>query len=410
MNWIYFLIVLLFFSTSLFCEIKITPVVQSSLLGGQYFFENESTSFGGNVNIFASPVINFSPRTALLPMVTLTYRGTKDVQELVGGGTLTQEYIDIGPFTLKFVHKFSDTVKIKAKAGYKIEYLKETKDEDWQKGLFDYNKITFGLESEKTFPDLFLTIRTGIDYYTMRYPNYKSLISEEEYETSLDTTTYKEISENAGEDVLDYNAGEVLIEGTYGVSENVSVGVLYNIVMKNFVDQHIVEETGKFKSDLRNDNSHLIGFSLFCNFERAMLSLSESVKLYNSNQNSYDTAFTKFTPDFYNYIENSFSPSVVFYIGQQPYMKLNLFLDISYRKYLERLAQNSSGNYTSDKIWQTTNTAGINFSYPLANILKGLSAKLSTNYSSVSSNMKYEKFYRYNYTVFNYFLGVEWEY
>ena len=62
-------------------ELKITPVANISLLGGQYFLEGETDSFTGNANIFFSPVINFSEKTALLPIYQGIYSGTKDVKE-----------------------------------------------------------------------------------------------------------------------------------------------------------------------------------------------------------------------------------------------------------------------------------------------------------------------------------------
>lgn len=104
----------------LLSDVKVTPVANISLLGGQYFLEGDSDSFAGNANIFLVPVINFSEATALLPIYQGIYSNTKDVRELIGGGTLTREVLD-NSLTLKFTHKFSDTFKGKIKAGYKLE-------------------------------------------------------------------------------------------------------------------------------------------------------------------------------------------------------------------------------------------------------------------------------------------------
>ena len=390
-------------------EVRLIPVADVSVLGGQYFLEGESASLGGNVSAFVVPTINFSPKTALLPMLNFNYRGTKDVEELVGGGTLTQQSLDIGPLSLKLVHKFDDTMKGKLRLGYKVQYLKETEDEKWGEGLFDYGRTTLGFEFEKMLKKV--NLKLGFDYYTMRYPNYSSLISESGFETSIDTTTYTEISENAGENVLDYNAVGFSIEGNKGLNEKLSVKASYGFSRRGFADQSIVNENGSFKDELRKDNAHNFDLGLTLNTGRTSINLIDTIQLYSSNQNSYDAGRTKYIPDFYSFFQNGFSPVLSVYLGKaKPYKKLSLFLDVSYRSYSERLSQDSEGNYRDEKIHQNINTVGLGFVYPLERLSKGLSFRVNTNYRTCSSNMKYEENYRYNYYTFNYFAGVEFEY
>ncbi|MFH2069894.1 MAG: hypothetical protein ABIJ11_01610 [Elusimicrobiota bacterium] len=394
--------------SELSAEIKIVPVGNLQLTGGQAFLKNEATSFGSNLNIFFAPVINFSANTALLPMYSGVYRGTKDVQELVGGGTLTREYLD-NSLSLKFVNRFSENLKGKIRGGYKIEYLKETKDEEWTKGLFDYNKTIVGLEVEKIFPDATVNLRAGYDYYKMAYPNYATLISKNQYQTSIDTTTYKEVSANAGVNVLDYDTHEIFIEAVKGFSDSFTGKFLYDLSLKNFADQHLIDEAGAFSTTLRKDTIHLVGFTLQTSAHRAVLSVADSIQYYTSNQNSYDAGRTQFIPNFYNFVQNSVAPSVLFYLGRkQPYGRLNFWWEITHRKYQDRIAQKDDGTYTAEKIYQATNTLGFALSYPLG-IMKGLSARVSANYRDASSNMKYEKYYKYNYYITNYFAGIEWE-
>jgi hypothetical protein len=394
-----------------FSETRVVPVANISVLGGQYFLKGQNTSFGGNVDLFYTPVINFSPEKAFLPMFSLTYRGTKDVQELVGGGTLTQEYMDIGPLTLKYILKTSETFKVKVKAGYKIEYLKETKDEQWQKGLFDYNKALGGMEIEKTYPDTEWNMRIGVDAYSMKYPNYASLISNQNYQAGIDTTTYKELSNNAGTNVLDNNTNEVFVEFSHAFSDTLTGKALYDIALKNFGDQKIVNKDGTFATDLRNDTVHFLTFGITGRTERTIISLTDSVQLNASNQNSYDASLTQFIPNFYNFFQNGITPSLTFNLGEtEPYSTISLYWDVALRQYSDRFVQAADGTYnTSEKINQVTSTQGLVLSLPLSGISKGLSFRVSGNYRSASSNMKYEKFYLYNYSVTTYFTGITWE-
>jgi len=401
--------ILVFLAVTIYAETKIIPIGSLELLGGQYMLKSDLTTVGGNFNLSFSPVISFNSKLALLPMFFTTYRGTKDVQELVGGGTLVQEYLDIGPLSLKFLYKLNQTTKLKTKVGYKIEYLKETVDEKWQKGLFDYNKTNFGLELEKSLKNKIYNLRISFDYNTIVYPNYASLITQ--FQTSLDTTTYTELSENAGKNVLDNNSYDIGLELTQKISSTLNLKTFYNLGIKNFVDQKIISETGKFTSDLRKDAVHLLTLDLRLNTLNTTVSLSDNVQYYTSNQNSYDAGRTQYIPKFYDFIQNSISPSLVVFIGEiEPRPKFMLYYELSFRKYIERLAQDSSGNYTNDKIYQNINTLGLTISYPLNNLFSKLSIKFNTNYRVVSSNMKYEKYYKYNYYVLNYFLGIVLEY
>ncbi len=396
--------VVVFFGKNLFSlDVKITPIADITVGGGQYFYSG-SASNGASGDIYFSPVMNFSQDTALLPIYSGSYRGTKDVRELVGGGTLTQETQDHS-ITLRYITKFTDSFRFRIRGGYKIEYVKETKDETWGKGLFDYTRPSFGVEGEKNIGDK-SSLKVGMDYYQMKYPNYKSLISNTDYQTSLDTTTYTELSTNAGENVLDNNNLVLSISYTRYPSENYFWRVGLDATGKNFPEQHVVGENGFFEETLRKDsNITLSGLVSFGN-ERIRTSISDSIQLYNSNQNSYDASGAKFISSYYSYTENVFAPTLSLNLGEfKPYSVVSFYVELAHRFYNSRPAQTITGEYLSENIYQATQTAGVSFKYP---ILKNLSAKLSGSYRVSFSNMKYENNYKYNYDVFTYFAGLNW--
>ncbi|MFC2048667.1 hypothetical protein ACFLR5_00425, partial [Elusimicrobiota bacterium] len=72
-------------------EFKISNVSNIFIAGGQHFLNNDPSTFGGNLSVYYSPVMNFSETNALVPVFNIDYRGTQDVEELVGGGTLTRQ-------------------------------------------------------------------------------------------------------------------------------------------------------------------------------------------------------------------------------------------------------------------------------------------------------------------------------
>src|SRR6185503_9073135 len=100
---------------------------------------------------------------------------------------------------LKEVYSPRDSFKIKATGGVRAEFLRETKDETWGNGLFDYRKYTGGLETEFDFSKKAGT-RFAYDYYMLTFPNYQSL------ESSQDPTLSREL---VGKDIL--NSGNHLL-------------------------------------------------------------------------------------------------------------------------------------------------------------------------------------------------------
>lgn len=385
-------------------EIKITPVASVTLGGGQYFYSGAASN-GASADVYLCPVVNFSRDTALLPMYFGTYRGTKDVRELVGGGTLTQETQDHA-LTLRFITRLSDNWRLRSRGGYKAEYVKETADESWGAGLFDHRRALLGVEGE-TAIEGGGSARFGVDYYTLAYPNYQSLVTKSEFETSLDTTTYTELSTNAGTNPLD-NAN-VAVSASYSgkLAGDSGYKISADIIAKNFADQNVVTADGSFSSAARGDLSASLGARLSAVFPRARVVLSDTIENYSSNQNSFDAGAAKFISGHYNYIGNTFSPSVSFLLGEfEPFSALSIFAEFAGRYYSSRPAQSAAGTYTSDNMYQAAQTAGISFTYP---VYKGFSAKMSSSYRTSYSNNLFEGNYKYNYDVFSYFMGINWD-
>lgn len=383
---------------------KITPVASLTASGGQYFLDSDPSSFAGNSSIYVAPVFSFSEKSSLVPVFSINYRGTQDVDELVGGGTLTRETADYGT-TIKYVMPLSE-MKLKTRLSWRQSLVNETKDEDWGDGLFDYSMLLGGVEVGYALLDH--DFSTGIDYYNLTFGNYSSLISQDEFETSLDTTTYSELSENAGEDVLDYSNIGFAIGAEKEYSENLKASYSYRLDLKNYKDQTIVEDDGSFSSDKRSDTVNTLRAGVKYRVKRISLNLSNTTKIYSSNQNSFDANAAKYIDDFYSYLSTEFTPGIVFYLGNiNSPSRLSLWWAMEFRGYTGRLAQNAEGDYKDDEVDQSDNGFGMSYSYPL---MKDFYVTAYANMRTVASNMKYEANYKYNYTVSNYFMGVNWRY
>ena len=383
----------IFFSSSLF-SVHTTLMLSSNLSGGGYAFNNEATSYGGKLALNIVPAVKWK-ENILIHMYSFEYSGVKDVKELVGGGTLVQQYIT-NMLYIKPVFKLSKTIKLKPKVAFTSQLIKETQDEEWTKGLFDYYKTSLSLETEIAFTKISkLTIIPSI--YTVNFYNYKTLASqktEEDYGKELTSV---------GKDILNFAALEISVD--YKMNEFINLN-LYT-AQKNFIDQFVITETGEYSSDKRKDNFGF--FNINFNYPvkpfgkiTIISTLSLQYAINNSNQNHYDVERTKYIDNYYGYNEVSVAPQCKFGFNTLP-MNLDITYNISLRQYVDRLVQDQQGNYNNEKINALTQYVSLVLSFPIVENVNGF---LQQNYFVSSSNMKYEQVYRYNYNAYNILAGV----
>ena len=393
------------------------PYLAVQFNGGQYFFQAEQGNLSGNLNVLASMVIKhekLGPKWAIVPVVSSQYQGTKQVTDLVGGGTLFQERM-AHSLAVRGVCQLSPEWKLKPGLGYKWELLKETRDESWGNGLFDYRRPGFSLEGEYTYKYPF-TFTIGYDFYHIGFVNFTSLES-----IIKDSQGDSMARELAGSSVLDSNNHALVFGGTLqGPWRSYAEGNLVT-TLRLFPDQHVVAETGDFKNSTRNDLSNQLSLAL-----RIPREISQSWKVvggfrlaagYNtSNQNSYDAQRLKFLKDYYD------STSIRAGVDLNLYHKLpagrsggkeerplefGFSATLGRANYNGRLAQTSSGLYLGRRIYQNEAVLSIGLSYPIAPHFRWTS---QFGYGRQTSNQDFERLYRYNFTTTNYRIGFNYEY
>jgi hypothetical protein len=391
-----------------------TPVVNASLAGGQYFFQGQRGSLGGNAALTAAALIKLDDDWKLLPMYSGAYRGTKGVDEGVGAGTLFQQGMD-HTVSVTGIRKLRDsTWRVKPSAGYKREFLKETRDEAWGHGLFDYEKISAGLELENLYKEPF-TWRGGLDFYRLRFPNYESL----ESNSGVDPFGDPLGRELASKHVLDTYNWQASVSGSrpwpYEDPKVVLQGS-YSFLYKDFLDQRIVEATGQFANVGRRDLQQAVGGSVarpipvrvFGGDGRLDLSMGLNFSYNRSNQNSFDATFAKFIDDAYSYWTVGAGPGASLSWGDK---KAPTWTSASLRwtrqTYLGRLVQDEVGVYGSAKQHHDRYAFALAYGYPIA---PKLTLTFRTNILWAASNNKYQKNYSYAYRAMNYLIGVAYEY
>ncbi len=389
---------ILILTTKSYSEVKINPSLSLFVYGGKYYLDDKASSMDINADVVLSPVLNFSETSSLYPTYIGYYKGVQDLQELAGGDVLVRERMGHS-FSLKYVY-LKDFNYIKPRVSYSLNYINETKDESWGKGLFDYKSFSAGIEFEQERPNA--TYKEFFDFFEVSYPNYASLLSEAQ--TVIDTTTYSELSQNAGKDVL--NSRNFRGGFSYTIfPQDLNFTSMLAFTYRNYYDQSIVNEVGGFKSEKRKDLLTELGFTVEKIDKKVYFSIGFDLNWLKSNQNSYDASRTKYIDDYYSYLSFVINPKIQINLKK----KGSFSYSFAYNRlnYLGRLAQNVDGDYLSSKIYQNFYINTFSAKYE---VKKNLFIKGSYSYQVVDSNMKWEAGYRYNYKSSNFILGLGWEF
>lgn len=381
-------------------QVQWTPVAKLELLGGQFFFEGERTSFSGNGNWLLTPGIKFSENFLLVPTVTGKYRRVREVKELIGGGFLTREELE-NTAIVKGIYAAGENWKMKLKGSFKNQLLVESKDEKLGKGLFDNNKLGFGWEMERT-GTILKSFRFSFDPYGVRFLRYKTLASGSQFGSEI----------KSGENTLDFNGYDSTLALEMKLSEKALLSGMFLGSYRLFTEQKVITTSGLFTDKNRKDFSGQLNLGGSYRLPdsaklklQSLAGLEFSVSFLDSNQNNYDATRTRFNQDFYDYLEFHLSPRMV----GRVFGKLDwaLVYDFTRRNYTQRVVQKTDGTYGTDKINLNTHTFSYSFKYPLPYRLSLIAQGV---YRRSTSNMKFERTYRYSYTAQHYFLGISWEY
>lgn len=395
------LFVTYFVSSGLIAEVKIIPVVDFQLLSGQCFYNGKPSNLSSNLSFNITPAIKFSDKLSIIPGITTSYKATKQTEDLAGGGTLFQDVLD-NTVSARFLYKPLECFKTKLLSSYKLQNRRETEDEKFGRGLFDYNKFSNGFEIEYLFLKNYF-VRLGADYYTLRLPNYKSLESQQKADLSR---------ELAGDNVLNTKN----LAPNFGFSAkpilDIKLDINYIYTNRNYTAQMIVLKTGLLSNDKRKDTIHIGSLSLLAPVLKQekckiIIAYDNIFTMNDSNQNHYAARKTQFIENYYDYTSNYYGPVVTFLLGTKPYA-ITLSYGFEKKQYKNRPVQDKNGTYDfTRKIRSETQTGTISFIYPISTNFK---LKISTTYLSTQSNMQYEELFKYGYNFANYLLGFRYEY
>lgn len=377
------------------------PVVNAQLLGGQYYYKGSESSFGGLASLSVSPYTKVNDHWSVVPLYSGYYQGTKQVTDLIGGGTLFQDSQNHA-FSSKVIRSWENGIKAKAIGGYAIEWLRETKDESWTKGLYDNRRLSGGTELEWSWAkDQF--VRIAYDYYKIHFPNYQSLESQQ--------TTTGLGRELAQPNVLDNGNHALSLAGQWMLPWHGLLEVSVSDTFRHYGDQHLTVASGDLSSDVRNDS--ILMFSTQGTWPvaeiakiRLFSTLGYSWTHLMSDQNHYDASKTFFNPNYYAYITHSLQNRWTALVGEKPWT-LNLSWSLARQSYSDRLVQDNEGTYGTDTTHVDSATVGLGVGYPIA---EGFKLNATAYWGWSDSNNTNSKVYQYHYDTAAYLFGFSYAY
>jgi len=379
----------------------VKPVVNAQLLGGQYYYNGADNAFGAVASLSAAPYMKFNDQWSLVPLYSGSYNGTKQVTDLIGGGTLFQESMDhVG--SMKIIRSFDNGFKLKADGSFGAQFLRETVDESWGDGLYDNRRAAGGAEAEWEWEkDRY--VRLAYDYYDIWFPNYTSLESQG-------------AAAGLGREL---NAPDVLNNTNHAVTLGTRTGLFWNgffdgslsYTWRHFGSEHLVDLSGNLVPDLRNDQVETLSLAgtwpVIMNPGLRLFSTLGYSWLHNySNQNHYDAQQAFFDPNYYSYVQQTLSINWTLAVGDNPWT-LGLTGSLSRQDYGNRLIQDTAGAYGTDVTYVNGAFTTLEFTYPIA---KGFRLDAQGQFGWDNSNNTDNAVYQYHYNTQTYLLGFTYAY
>lgn len=387
------------------------PIVNTWLLGGQDMASRGSARDSGIASMLAAVSFPVGERWKITPTYQGYFQATRQVLDAGGSGTtLFQSRMDhrLGG---KLFYEANERHRLKFSFGSRLQLLKETNDEKWGHGLFDFRKLAAGIEWEYFYRRP-ASVRLGYDFFTISFPNYYTLESRGALRVNGQTVA----RELAGGRVLD-SRNHSFLAGVNGPIAGPSWvwDVTYIGSLQQYPDQPLSNAAGQFDSTRRKDFLHEITSSVRGSMkpgwpDKIYMGIRATITKLKSNQGNFNAAENRFFPGYYDVRTIDLMPSMILYFRNPLEPTRAVQLSSSYgcifALYPGRFAQSGNGAYQGKGLRTSTYAAVLTLTWPLR---RHLNAMLSFRDTRAVSNMKYEALYKYNFASRSYLIGLGYE-
>ncbi len=350
-----------------------------------------------------SPVIKLGDELYCIPLYDGSYERQKFFAHVEEGGRIYNEKMhhDL-TLSAKYLPTRKTIISPYLFGGW--DFNVETDDEEWGDGLYDYHEFGSGIDFDYIVYDLQderIILNSGFKWYLRHYPNFQTLIS-------LASITAPE------EDEKDFHALEFETGWNYTRRKNLSLGLKYSLFLKFFTDKKVIDADGVLKNNKRSDVRNTLRLETYyaANPDKGLQANCIIEFAYNtSNQNFYDSRNTVtltddvYTPSYFDYLSLQIQPqlSYIFRKKDKTIAILTCGYDMTMRDYRKRLAQNAAGIYSTDEQRDYQHIFETTISIPIDEHINWVTGY---DYTINKSNMDFERYYEYNYTMHRVLTGI----
>lgn len=386
----YVLAALLAASSSAFA-FSFKPAVKAEFRG---VFESQqatkSDDFSGQGNLFLVPGMDLSEKLSLSPVLAYILKSRdRDVypdEEL----PFAQSHTFLGKPVFKYNLNDKWDAKLWGTAKHTIN--RETRGEDWSKGLYDYEE--FGVGAGTDWKPAAWGIgkgSLGLEYHHRDYPNWH------------EAAAY--LTQNKNYYTKDYNGLKLSLDVASPKKQAFTWDSGLVWLSKGYTDSYQVKKDGTLDLGLlRGDN--LLRWDANAGLERGAWKLygGPGVDWNTSNQNFFDPGSNTPVLDFYGYLATTLTLG----LSWKGWHDLVLDGNIRFtnRVYSGRSIRNSDGAYTQGKQADFEQDYSLEAAYPLP---WGLAAVAGFDYLNVQSNQGFQSKILTTYDLTKVSLGLSYQ-
>lgn len=381
--------------------IRLIPMGNLEALGTYSDVKDGDNLWGYDISGYFSPIVKFDDTLYLIPLYTVSFKRVREFLPQEEGPRLYSTYLAHN-FNLSLRKEFKEDWFIRVTALGTWNYVKETRDEDWGDGLYDYNDVggSVTLRHKRRTSETVEDFTGGFEYFRREYPNFQSLIS-------MVSPTPPETDEK------DFDG----FKFSLGYENNTVYGGKFYLkpyfLLKLFSDKHLVREDGTLDlGNKREDDQFNVdwGFRLPLT-ERIFFSMDNNYTYNYSNIGFYDSKNTLTLADdfyvshYYSYHSSSLFPSLEYVhpLAEDMNVRVKMGYSVLYRYYTDRNAQDQNGNYKSVNEEDLEHTIYTSLNWP---VTKNIDLVTRYSYTLVRSNQKFQQYYQYNYDTYQISMGV----
>ncbi|MGE5280492.1 MAG: hypothetical protein ACM3L6_07110 [Deltaproteobacteria bacterium] len=378
----------------------------ADLLGAYSEIVNGDHDLGFDLSGYFSPTVKFNDTLFLIPLYSVQFNRVEQYLPEEEGNVFYNTYL-VENFNLALRKEFRPDWFVTLKALGTWNFVHESHEEVWGRGLYDYRDAGVAVELKHTVKkDEMIALYLGaVEYYRRQYPNFATLIS------SASVTPPERREKDYDGYKLRLRAEAATPDGLRGYLEG-------RYLYKAFLDKHLVLEDGTLDTRKQRQDHEIDlegGFSAPLPWDGFAVCLDSSYTHNFSDLGYYDSRNTViltddvYTPRYFGYDSFDVTPAVEYRrpVGEQKVLRLRLGYGYMHRYYSHRRSQDAAGNYLAQ---EQSDRQHEYFALLYIPLTKQIGFVTKYSWITARSNQKYEAYYRYNYDSYSIKSGISWDF